>query len=481
MRSHSPRRSAGFSCALLASALFGACTPDADRPQAAPASSGSAAASAGPTNRIPIPLDVRRALGLSFVAVERRAVRETLRVPGRFELAPHARHELRASAVGRAELVKAVLEEVAVGDLLARIDAPAWRDLQTEMLALVHRGRQVEIEQATVVAMLATHEEHHEALEARIALWRARIGELEALLREGAGRASDLNDARVAWRTVEGEMAEHHEAVAEQQGRKNALLDEAKALEERRALALAHMAALQGVAVASLLEPVGSAEAARPRWEALPSIEMRAAAPGRVESWGATPGAWVEQGAHLLTVVQPDQLWFRAQAMESDLGVLREGARAELVPPRWDGISPAEKIASELRFGLRATSAERSVELLLHPRAPASWARAGVHAFAEVIVREVQREELAVPLSCILRDEGKPIFFRRDPADPDFAIREEADLGFEDGRWVELLSGVIDGEEIVLDGAFQLLLATASSMPKGGHFHPDGSFHADEH
>ncbi|MBK9387879.1 MAG: HlyD family efflux transporter periplasmic adaptor subunit [Planctomycetes bacterium] len=481
MRSQSPRRSAVFPCALLASALLGACAPDADHQQTAPSSSGSAAAGAGATNRIPIPLEVRRALGLSFVAVERRAVRETLRVPGHFELAPHARHELHASAVGRAELVKAVLEDVAVGDLLARIEAPAWRDLQTEMLSLVHRGRQVEIEQATVVAMLATHEEHHEALEARIQLWRARITELEALVREGAGRASDLNDARVAWRTVEGELAEHHEAVAEQQGRKRALLDEAQALEERRSLVLAHMAALQGLPVSGLLEPVGPAEAARPLWEALSAIEMRAAVSGRVECWVATPGAWVEDGAHLLTVVQPDQLWFRAQAMESDLGVLREGARAELVPPRWDGISPAEKLAAEVRFGLRATSAERTLELLLQPRESASWARAGVHAFAEVIVRESSRPELAVPLSCILRDEGKPIFFRRDPANPDLAIREEADLGFEDGRWVELLSGVIDGEEIVLDGAFQLLLASASSTPKGGHFHPDGSFHADEH
>ena len=56
----------------------------------------------------------------------------------------------------------------------------------------------------------------------------------------------------------------------------------------------------------------------------------------------------------------------------------------------------------------------------------------------------------------------------------------EADLGKDDGRWVELLSGVGDGDEIVLDGAFQLMLSTSGSIQKGGHFHADGTFHEGE-
>ena len=51
----------------------------------------------------------------------------------------------------------------------------------------------------------------------------------------------------------------------------------------------------------------------------------------------------------------------------------------------------------------------------------------------------------------------------------------------DDGRWVALLSGVRDGDEVVLDGAFQLMLATSGSIQKGGHFHSDGTFHEGEH
>ena len=57
----------------------------------------------------------------------------------------------------------------------------------------------------------------------------------------------------------------------------------------------------------------------------------------------------------------------------------------------------------------------------------------------------------------------------------------EADLGLNDGRWVAVLSGLTDGDEVVLDGGFQLMLATSGSIQKGGHFHSDGTFHEGYH
>jgi len=40
---------------------------------------------------------------------------------------------------------------------------------------------------------------------------------------------------------------------------------------------------------------------------------------------------------------------------------------------------------------------------------------------------------------------------------------------------------VREGDEIVLAGNYQLMLATSGSAPKGGHFHSDGTFHAEDH
>jgi multidrug efflux pump subunit AcrA (membrane-fusion protein) len=89
--------------------------------------------------------------------------------------------------------------------------------------------------------------------------------------------------------------------------------------------------------------------------------------------------------------------------------------------------------------------------------------------------------ELAIPLAAVVRDGAKPIIFRRDPKDANKVIRLDADLGLDDGRWVEVKSGVREGDEIVLAGNYQLMLATSGSAPKGGHFHSDGTFHAEDH
>jgi hypothetical protein len=42
-------------------------------------------------------------------------------------------------------------------------------------------------------------------------------------------------------------------------------------------------------------------------------------------------------------------------------------------------------------------------------------------------------------------------------------------------------SGLAEGDEVVVDGLYELKLATsqAGGAVKGGHFHADGTFHAD--
>jgi multidrug efflux pump subunit AcrA (membrane-fusion protein) len=126
----------------------------------------------------------------------------------------------------------------------------------------------------------------------------------------------------------------------------------------------------------------------------------------------------------------------------------------------------------------------RTIDLVMTPDtgapAAAPWARAGVAASLEVTL-EGGGTELSIPVSAVVRDGAKPIVFRRDPKNPDKVIRLEADLGLDDGRWIEIKSGVREGDEIVLAGNYQLLLATSGSAPKGGHFHSDGTFHAEDH
>ena len=93
------------------------------------------AESEAPTNRVDIPDSVRKNLGITFAKVEARDVAQTLRVPGRFELLPTARREVRTPLGGRIELLVAENERVEVGTPLYRLDSAAWRALADEIEA----------------------------------------------------------------------------------------------------------------------------------------------------------------------------------------------------------------------------------------------------------------------------------------------------------------------------------------------------------
>ena len=86
-----------------------------------------------------------------------------------------------------------------------------------------------------------------------------------------------------------------------------------------------------------------------------------------------------------------------------------------------------------------------------------------------------------MPARAVVQDGLTQVLFRRDPGSPDRVLRVEADLGATDGSWVVLESGVGPGDEVVLDGVYELKLATqqAGGPQPGGHFHADGSFHED--
>jgi hypothetical protein len=213
------------------------------------------------------------------------------------------------------------------------------------------------------------------------------------------------------------------------------------------------------------------------------SVTVCATAPGVVELMGVTPGGSVEEGGAVLTLVQPEQVRFRARALQSDLARLRDGLPARLTPPSGGAVegqlAAGEAMTGALSIGLAADPDERTIDLIVSPTRILPWARAGVTASLEVTL-EGGSEELAIPLAAVVRDNasgGGPIIFRRDPANPDKVIRMDADLGVNDGRWIVVNSGVKEGDEIIVGGNYQLMLASSGAAPKGGHFHPDGTFH----
>ena len=440
---------------------------------------------APPTNRVDIPSAVRSNLGITFATVERRRVQETLRVPGRFEYLPTAIREYRTMLPGRVEVLVEQFETVEAGTPLYRIDSPAWRELMKDVA-------ETKASISTLQSTLLTHENlyiahklQEESVLENVVIWSERIATLEALQNPSSETKRELVAARAKLSKTRERVAKLQELAAEhqaEQDHKRAALDAARAHQD---LNFEMAASLSELRIEDLLVVDRTISGAPPAWLTMNTIEIRARTAGIVETLGVTNGAWVDTGENVVTTVQPDRIRFHAYGLQSDLGVLEDGLAATIIPPTptrsGTAIPMDATMQGMLQLAPNANANDRTIDLYVVPDQLADWARPGVAGQLEVVIDESASTELAIPLAAVQRDGLLPVIFRRAPDNANQVIRLEADLGLDDGRWIEVLSGVGEGDEIVLDGGFQLMLATSGTIQQGGHFHADGTYHEGEH
>ena len=395
-----------------------------------------------PTNRVDIPAAVRNNLGITFAKIERRQVANTIRVPGSFELQPLARHEYRLMLPGRVEFRTDQFDEVKPGTPLYRFRSPKCLEMQS----------QIDLARAALEQTRAKRD----AAEARL-----------KALTEAAFKRADLEaqveDLRPDFTRQEAEL-------------RVALGNAARTLNLHRA-----PAADGQLEPDDMLAAVDRDGKSVPRYQTIEWIEVAATEPGIVESLAVTDGSFVEETTLVVTTVDPGKVRFRALGLQSDLTKFKHHQQVRIVPPRASGSSANESVEASLALGLDADPAHRTVTLFATPREHSDWARPGVSAFLEIATESTTGPVLAIPRSAVVKDGITHVFFKRDPGDANKALRIEADLGVDDGRWVEIKSGIGPNDEVVLDGAYELKLATARSgtSQKGGHFHADGTYHGE--
>jgi len=419
-------------------------------------------AQATPTNRIDIPATVRQNLGITFVPVERRRVASTIRVPGAFELRPLARHEYRMVLPGEVELKVDQYQRVEASDLLYRFRSPQWPELQHEIIS----G-----EQAIASA------------QAEIAVAESKIEESKVRVKTLRDRLESLAEAQVRRADLEAEADQIEASIRRQQAELTLARTKLDNAERTREHALHRAAAATGLDDGELDEMTERNGETVPAYQLIDWVDVRATRPGVVEQLTLTDGAYAEASAMVMSTVDLSLVRFHAEALQADLSKLSKLGRARIVPPG-DADESEQAIDAEVSIGLEANPRQRTVALLATPLEHRDWARPGVSAFLEASTESTDGPALAIPRAAIVKDGIVHVFFRRDPKDPNKAIRVEADMGISDGRWVVINSGLSLQDEVVLDGAYELKLASQQSgtQQKGGHFHADGTFHStDDH
>ena len=442
--------------AASVSALL-ACQPSSE--SSSEETSSGAAQDEAPTNKIDIPATVRRNLGITFAPVEARQVAQTIRVPGAFELQPLARHEYRMPLSGRVELLVDQYDPVEPDQPLFRFQSPAWHELLHEIIV----GQQA-----------------FDTAIAEIKVGNARVDGARRKLELVEERVAALAEAEFKRADLEAEAAEMEAGLplleAEVELAKTRLVNAGRTREH----ALHRAATAAGLPEAQLEQEVWVGDHMVPAYLTIDWIEVLASESGVVEALAITDGAFVEPPTLVLSTVDTDLVRFKALALQGDLPRLLGAVRARIVPPRSPGIAISDGVDATMTFGLDAHPEERTMTLLATPAERAPWIRPGVSAFLEVVVESTEAPALAIPRSAIVQDGLTHVFFRRDPSDPNKAIRVEADMGVSDGRWVVVNSGVMRGDEVVLAGAYELKLAMEQSgagLESGTHMHADGTTH----
>ncbi len=420
-----------FLSACLSVPLLGACTPPVGK-ASTHVQATLETVEPPSSNRTPLPPVVRRNLGITFAKATYRPVQATIAIPGHFELLTSAQHHYPVPAAGRVTVNVEALDQVKKGQILLKLDAPAWRELQREM-----------------VEMQTSHEE------AQAQLFRARA----------TRRVSGI-----------GEKLDSVFAADEK-----AALAAVNSASERLDQLLAQAATLTGVTQKRLR----SITDGQPYWRKLDHIPIRAVDDGVVRQVDAASDTWVVEGTEVVHVVHPSDLRFRGKALQADLiDHLRDGQPAYILAPEGDGRSRrGDPITGHIRIGITGNPETRTVDVFidLDKETARPWVRPQVGAMAEIVVAgDPDLEELAIPVRAVIQDGLETVFFRRAPDDPDSVIRTVADLGPDDGRWVTVYSGLGENDEVVVDGAYQLKLATTGQKVTTGHFHADGTFHEGE-
>lgn len=197
------------------------------------------------------------------------------------------------------------------------------------------------------------------------------------------------------------------------------------------------------------------------------AFALHAPIAGRLAQAMATLGASYDEGAPLFRIVRTDRVELEVQVASADVAVARQTAGLELEIP---GIpTPFALEPHHVHDSGVIDATTRALGLQMEIENPGEQLLVGQTGTAVLYTPE-RRRAPTVPSTAVLMESGRPYVFVQVGGET-FA-RRFIETGSRDGERVAIRSGVVPGERVVTRGAYEVLLALASSgLPAEGHVH----------
>jgi cobalt-zinc-cadmium efflux system membrane fusion protein len=198
------------------------------------------------------------------------------------------------------------------------------------------------------------------------------------------------------------------------------------------------------------LEHYGVTNAEDPSGESGETIPVRSPLQGVVLEKSVTQGTAVTVGTPLFVVANLAELWAVAEIDETEIPLVAAGRPTELSVAAY----PGETFAGRITFVSDMVN-PKTRRVTVRCQVPNPDRRLKPEMYAALTLASGEPHEvLAVPSGAVQEIEGKPFVFVKTKAGA-FERRDVA-LGREAEGWVEVRSGVAEGEEVATAGSFLL-------------------------
>jgi len=179
--------------------------------------------------------------------------------------------------------------------------------------------------------------------------------------------------------------------------------------------------------------------------------KTRLAAPfsGIVTQIKVAPGENIEVGREICTLVDLRQLKIEAKVLETEVGKIKEGREAQV---RFSAYPDRVFEGQVAAISPLVSPTEKTCSVFINLDNPAEEIKPGMHAEVE-IVTEVFARRLLVPQEAVLVRGGRPLVF---VVENGLAKWRYIQTGEENEQYVEVLEGLSEGEQVIIEGHLTL-------------------------
>lgn len=181
----------------------------------------------------------------------------------------------------------------------------------------------------------------------------------------------------------------------------------------------------------------------------LAKTTIRAPFSGIVADIQVSPGENVSVGRELFTLVDIRRIKVHAKVLESEIGRMQVGREVDLRFSAYPGKVFKGKVSA---ISPLVNPEDKTCKVFVEVENPEEDIKPGMHAEVE-IVAEIHKDKLLVPQDAVLtRSQRKLLFVVEDG----LAKWRYIEIGLENEDYAEILDGVKEGEQVIVEGHFTL-------------------------